>query len=85
LKILQGKVDATKTIDDKVSPLKLLLLKQDELEVVDDDLDTMMRKVDIANSLCDNLRKIAYQGEQVFTNTQLEDYDLEEAIVRATM
>jgi hypothetical protein len=41
--------------------------------------------VDVAQSLCDNLWKIAYQGEQVFVNSQSEDHDLEDAIVRATL
>ena len=81
LEILQGKLDTAESTDDKASLLKLLLSKQDELEVLDDGLDAMMRKVDIANSLCDNLRKIAYQGEQVLTSTQSEDHDLENAIL----
>ena len=66
LEMLQGKVDAAETAADRAAPLKLLLLKQEELEGLDDDLETMLRKVDIANSLCDNLRKIAYQGEFIW-------------------
>jgi len=85
LEILQGKADGAESADDRAAPLKLIFLKQDELAILNDDLHTLTCKVDITNSLCDNLRKIAYQGEQVFSNTQSEDLELEDVILQASM